>query len=537
MKKLNKMIQIKCECSETVDWHELKEFQGGLKKREATDYEKMKTSILKYGWSFVVYYWFDGKTKWILDGHNRKKCLEMFEQDGYFIPPIPAIEVKAKSRAEAKQKLLRLNSTYGTMDASSVLEFVDGDFELAFDEISLPSGIIDFSEGEEIAETEGDDEAPEVDEKSEPVSKLGEMYELGNSILMCGDSTDAEDVARLMGGIKADMVFTDPPYGMKKENEGVANDNLNFDDLLEFNKKWIALSFEHLKDVGSWYCWGIDEPLMDIYSNILKPMAKENKVTFRNLLTWDKGSGQGENSEDYRMYAIADEKCLFVMAGVQGFNTNADNYFEGWEPIRDYLLNSRLAMGWDVPTMKRIVGHSDLSRDHWTSKSQFNMPTREVYDKLKAEAERQRKERGIENDAFKREYDDIKREYDDIKREYDDIKREYYATRAYFNNTDEIKNNVWKFKRTSGEERESAGGHATPKPIDLCARAINTSSRKGETVLDLFGGSGSTLIACEKLERKCRMLELEPKWCDVIRRRYTKWAKENGKPITSGCLE
>ncbi len=544
MKKLNKMIQIKCECSETVDWHELKEFQGGLKKREATDYEKMKTSILKYGWSFVVYYWFDGKTKWILDGHNRKKCLEMFEQDGYFIPPIPAIEVKAKSRAEAKQKLLRLNSTYGTMDASSVLEFVDGDFELAFDEISLPSGIIDFSEGEEIAETEGDDEAPEVDEKSEPVSKLGEMYELGNSILMCGDSTDAEDVARLMGGIKADMVFTDPPYGMKKENEGVANDNLNFDDLLEFNKKWIALSFEHLKDVGSWYCWGIDEPLMDIYSNILKPMAKENKVTFRNLLTWDKGSGQGENSEDYRMYAIADEKCLFVMAGGQGFNTNADNYFEGWEPIRDYLLNSRLAMGWDVPTMKRIVGHSDLSRDHWTSKSQFNMPTREVYDKLKAEAERQRKERGIENDAFKREYDDIKREYDDIKREYDDIKREYddikreyYATRAYFNNTDEIKNNVWKFKRTSGEERESAGGHATPKPIDLCARAINTSSRKGETVLDLFGGSGSTLIACEKLERKCRMLELEPKWCDVIRRRYTKWAKENGKPITSGCLE
>jgi hypothetical protein len=149
------------------------------------------------------------------------------------------------------------------------------------------------------------------------------------------------------------------------------------------------LSFEHLKDVGSWYCWGIDEPLMDIYSNILKPMAKENKITFRNIITWDKGSGQGENSEDYRMYAIADEKCLFVMAGVQGFNTNADHYFEGWESIRDYLLNSRLAMGWDVPTMKRIVGHSDLNRDHWTSKSQFNMPTREVYDKMKAEAERQ----------------------------------------------------------------------------------------------------------------------------------------------------
>lgn len=283
------------------------------------------------------------------------------------------------------------------------------------------------------------------------------------------------------------------------------------------------MSFDHLKDVGSWYCWGIDEPLMDIYSNILKPMAKENKITFRNIITWDKGSGQGENSEDYRMYAIADEKCLFVMAGVQGFNTNADHYFEGWEPIRDYLLNSRLAMGWDVPTMKRIVGHSDLFRDHWTSKSQFNMPTREVYDKMKAEAERQRKEKGIENDAFKREYDDIK--------------REYYKTRAYFNNTDEIKNNVWHFKRTSAEERKTTGGHATPKPLELCERAINTSSRKGELILDLFGGSGSTLIASEKLGRKCRMIELDERYCDVIRRRYTKFAKENGLKITSGCLE
>ena len=517
-------ISIKCETKDYLKLEDMTVMQGGLKIRNDADYEKIKKSILTYSFSFPFFIWRSGKTNYLLDGTGRYTCLtKMQNEEGYIVPELPVVYIQCKNKADAKQKLLRLNSQYGKLTRESVLEFAE-DIELNFDEIALPDTTIDFTDQSgEIAETEGDDEAPEVDEKSEPVSKRGEMYELGNSILMCGDSTSAEDVARLMGGEKADMVFTDPPYGMKKQNEGVTNDNLNFDDLLEFNKKWIALSFEHLKDVGSWYCWGIDEPLMDIYSNILKPMAKENKITFRNLLTWDKGSGQGENSEDYRMYAIADEKCLFVMAGVQGFNTNADHYFEGWEPIRDYLLNSRLAMGWDVPTMKRIVGHSDLFRDHWTSKSQFNMPTREVYDKLKAEAERQRKEKGINNDAFKREYDDIK--------------REYYKTRAYFNNTDEIKNNVWKFKRTSTEERESAGGHATPKPIDLCARAINTSSRKGETVLDLFGGSGSTLIACEKLERKCRMLELEPKWCDVIRKRYTKWCKENGKPLTSGCLE
>jgi adenine specific DNA methylase Mod len=243
-------------------------------------------------------------------------------------------------------------------------------------------------------------------------------------------------------------------------------------------------------------------------------MAKQQKVTFRNLITWDKGNGQGQNSADFRMYPIADEKCLFVMCGVQGFNTNADNYFEGWEPIRDYLLNSRLAMGWDVPTMKRIVGHSKLSRDHWTSKSQFCMPTKEVYNKLKAEAEKQRKEKGIANDAFKREYDEIK--------------REYYSTRAYFDNTHDNMNNVWHFNRTSAAERESTGGHATPKPIALCVRGIKSSSRESEVVLDVFGGSGSTLIACEQTKRKARLMELDEHYCDVIRKRWAEFIHGEG---------
>ena len=193
-------------------------------------------------------------------------------------------------------------------------------------------------------------------------------------------------------------------------------------------------------------------------------------------------------------------------------------------------------MGWDVPTMKRIVGHSVISRDHWTGKSQFNMPTKEVYNKLKAEAEKQRKEKGINNEAFKREYEDIKREYEDIKREYEDIKREWYSTRAYFNNTHDNMNNVWHFPRTAGKERKSAGGHATPKPIALCERAIKSSSRERETVLDFFGGSGSTLIAAEKNNRKALLIELEPKWCDVIRKRWTKWAEENGVNAGSGAL-
>lgn len=149
MKDLSKMLEVKCDCSETVDWHELKEFQGGLKSRDDSDYEKMKTSLLKYGWSFVMYYWNDGKTKWILDGHNRKQVLQKLEEEGYFIPPLPAIEVYAKDMKEAKQKLLRLNSQYGKMTKESVLEFVGGEFELSTEEIALPNGLINFDNDDE----------------------------------------------------------------------------------------------------------------------------------------------------------------------------------------------------------------------------------------------------------------------------------------------------------------------------------------------------------------------------------------------------
>jgi DNA modification methylase len=303
------------------------------------------------------------------------------------------------------------------------------------------------------------------------------------------------------------MVFTDPPYGMKKEAEGVLNDNLNYDKLLDFNKKWIPLTFDNLKDNGSWYCWGIDEPLMDIYSNILKPMQKENKITFRNLITWDKGNGQGQLSEEFRSYPIADEKCLFVMAGVQGFDATQDHYYEGFEPIRLYLNDELRKIGVKPgPQFERILGSVNKSQ-HILSKSHFNLITRPDYEKLQAYAQGQ---------AFKRDYDEIKRDYDEIK-------REWYETWAYFNNTHDNMNDVWHFDRTSQEERKQAGGHATPKPLALCQRAIKSSSRENESVLDLFGGSGSTLIACEQLGRKCYMMELDPHYCDVIRKRYWKF--------------
>ena len=75
------------------------------------------------------------------------------------------------------------------------------------------------------------------------------------------------------------------------------------------------------------------------------------------------------------------------------------------------------------------------------------------------------------------------------------------------------------------------------KPVELIEYQIKMSSKAGDLVVDVFGGSGTTLIAAEKNNRQCRMMEVDPVYCDVIRKRYTAWAKENGHEITDGCLD
>jgi DNA modification methylase len=424
----------------------------------------------------------------VLGGNMRlKACKEAGLKE------VPIIKASNLTEQQQKEFIIKDNVGFGEWDWDSLANEWEA-YELTEWGLDVPEFNTEVLEAEE---DDFDTTPPEI-----PITVLGDLYEIGEHRLLCGDSTYPDTVAKLMNGQKADLGHNDPPYGMKKENEGVLNDNLNYADLLDFNKQCIPLQFSHLKENGSFYCWGIDEPLMDIYSEILKPFIQEQKVTFRNLITWNKGHGQGQNSENTRSYAVADEKCLFFMCGVQGFNNNADNYFEGWEPIRDYLLEQRLKCGWDIPTMKKIAGHSDLYRDHWTCKSQWNMPTKEVYICFQNWAKENKP------DAFKKEYEELK--------------KEYYSTRAYFNNTHDNFNNVWNIERTGNKERETTGNHATPKPIQLCERVIKSSCPDNGLVLDVFLGSGSTMVAAHQLKRKCYGMELDPKYCDVIVNRMRK---------------
>jgi len=431
----------------------------------------------------------------VLGGNMRlKACKEAG------LTEVPIIKASDLTEEEQKEFIIKDNVGFGEWDWNLLANEWDAE--------ELNEWGLDVPEFKQELEAEEDDY--EIPEQIQTDIVLGDLFEIGPHRLLCGDSTNSDQVAKLMNGEKADLAHNDPPYGMKKENEGVINDNLNYDDLLQFNREWIALQFSHLKDNGSWYCWGIDEPLMDIYSNIIKPYAKENKATFRNLITWDKGNGQGQNSDNTRSYAIADEKCLFIMMGVQGFNNNADNYFQGWESLRLYLENERNKMGWTSQDIVQITGKTTAT--HYFSKSQWILPTEEHYKAIQNAA----KYKGFkkEYEGFKKEYEGFKKEYKGFKKEYEELKKEWYSTRAYFDNVHDNMNNVWQFDRHIRQGDE--GGHATPKPIPLCERVIKSSCPDGGLVLDFFLGSGSTMVAAHQLKRKCYGMELDPKYCQVI---------------------
>ena len=393
------------------------------------------------------------------------------------------------------------------------------DFDLSltgFDEKELAAFF------DEDSDTKDDDFDVNGELEKPCTTKPGDLWLLGDHRLYCGDSLKMGDVQKATDGQRADLVFTDPPYGMGKESDGVQNDNQNQNDLLEFNKKWIALSFSILKENGSWYCWGIDEPLMDIYAFILRPMIAANQITFRNYITWAKHSAFGVNSELMRSYPRETEKCLFVMCGVEGFNNNKDHFNDAYEAILNYMVGEAQKVGLKAKKLTEITGVQMWG--HWFSKSQFTPIPEWHYKKL---------QQAFKGRAFSLPHDQVMKLRNKPPEAYQSMKAEAMELRAFFDNTHndsdehDIMTDVWRFPITNTAERDDAGGHATPKPIALCERAILSSSRPGELVVDFFGGSGSTLIACENTGRTCAMIELEPKWCDVIVRRYIKTTGDN----------
>lgn len=148
---MKKSIYIKCTGSDHLNYEDLSTFQGDFKKRTEHQLTQIATSITKYGFTFPFFVWKDGPTNYCLDGHGRLGALHDLAGKGWEIPALPVVYVEAKDEAEAKQKLLRLNSSYGEIDVDGFIEFIESDgLHVEWDELNIKGISRDGIEGGDI---------------------------------------------------------------------------------------------------------------------------------------------------------------------------------------------------------------------------------------------------------------------------------------------------------------------------------------------------------------------------------------------------
>lgn len=350
-----------------------------------------------------------------------------------------------------------------------------------------------------------------------PTSRTGDVWILGGvHRVMCGDSTNPADVAALMAGQQAQLLHADPPYGMGKEADGVANDNLTGDKLDEFQLQWWRTFRRHLVDNAGAYVWGNAADLWRLWFK--NGLSSSEPMTLRNEIVWDKKSIAGMASPELTQFPEASERCLYFQLGRYVFQVNQtkDDYWPGWEPLREWLVAERNKMGWKAADVKRIAGNQMYS--HWFSKSQWVFIAEKDYGKLQAAAA---------GAAFARPYAELAGEYSQLRAIFrgevlEPRSEEFRAGRPYFDNAHDVMRDVWEFPRVVGEERH---GHATPKPVAMMERVMKSSLPAGGLCAEPFGGSGSTLMGAEKTGRACYSMELQAVYVDVI---VTRWRNFTG---------
>lgn len=348
----------------TIDYREVEEFQGNLKDLTKDNYARLKKSIEENGFFIPMFLWkHKGKFK-VLDAHQRLRVLKKEEATPY---EIPYIEIEAKDEQDAKKKLLLISSQYGTITREGLDEFAfDLEDDWMADTLNFDN-IFDFDKVIDIEEDEY-----EVPDKIKTDIKLGDLFQLGDHKLLCGDATNADDVERLMDDWNPDMVFTDPPYGINVEKMTLGTGK----------KKFYR---------GNW----------------------DKRIDISFLL-------------DY-----AEKICIW-----------GGNYFADLLPVtNDWLC-------WHKKNDGLSFSEFELA---WTN---FGINCRHI-------------------------------------------------------------THHW-----SGEEKV----HPTQKPLAVMVWGLRLTD--ANIVLDLFGGSGSTLIACEQLNRRCLMSEISPEYCQII---IDRWEKFSGR--------
>lgn len=233
-----KAILVRCRGADRVSIDALVPFQGDLKTLPDAAYEKLKTSIEKYGVTFPLFVWKNKKRLYTLDGHQRDVVLRRMRDDGYKIPAVPVDYIQARDRKEAKEKILLLSSQYGKITSEAFLGYIaESGIDLAdlCPVLEIPS--LDIAA---LMEQKMAPEAPEaqINRAEELQAKwavgAGDLWIVGNHRLLCGDSTKPADVKRLLGGVTPVLMVTDPPYGVEYDpawrNEAAEKGQLAYAD-------------------------------------------------------------------------------------------------------------------------------------------------------------------------------------------------------------------------------------------------------------------------------------------------------------------
>ena len=376
---------------------DLTPYINNQKEHPQEQIDKIASSIKEFG--FVQPIVIDSKDEVII-GHGRLLAAKAIGLD-----KVPTMKLEKLSEAQVKALRIadnKLNESEWDLDMLQLefesLEELGYNVEMTGFEIDEVELIMEEDNSGGVAEEDDFD----VPEEVKTDIKEGDVIEIGDHRLMCGDSTDPKQVDRLMKGIKADMVFTDPPYG-------VSYDGINNDDR-EGLEELLTSAFTNYKanskEGASVYCFHSDR-CGDIFHSVFRKFCH-----FSSMIIWVKESIVLSQTD----YQSKHEPCLY---------------------------------GW-----------------------------------------------------------------------FDNGTHKWYSDRK--------QQSVWESKR------EKIEGHTTPKPISIVAKAINNSSKSKSVILDLFLGSGSTMVASHQLKRKCYGMELDPKYCQVIVDRMKKLdstlkIKKNGK--------
>ncbi len=310
---------------------------------------------------------------------------------------------------------------------------------------------------------------------TEPVTKPGEVWLLGRHRLMCGDGTVAADVAKLMAGEQAELVFTDPPYGvsyLEADGRMIRGDDQRDDNLAQFLLAAFRLAVEHTTPAAPFYIWHASATRRD-YEWALDAAGLQE----RQYLVWAKDSfvlGWAD-------YHWQHEPCFYCAKAGERPAFYADR---GQSTVWRFGITAAGAE-------RAIALANGLRLSTGAGEGMYVGPQAPKGKKLRLIRIRQG-----ESVMLLRAPADA---------------------------------DVWEISHDRGRAI-----HPTQKPVALAGRAILNSTRPRERVLDLFGGSGSTLIAAEHFDRQAFVMEIDARFCDAIRDRWEKYSNRKAVKADDG---